>query len=74
MAVTAYHMEYVLSFSFVKMVPPIAYGACDAVRRLAIIISGHYMFGHDRLTKLNIMGIATALMGALGYAITSHSH
>jgi solute carrier family 35, member E1 len=73
MAVTAYHLEYALSFSFVKMVQPVAYGACDAVRRLAIIISGHYMFGHDRFTALNILGIATALVGAICYAITSHA-
>jgi solute carrier family 35, member E1 len=73
MAVTAYHLEYALSFSFVTMIQPVAYGACDAVRRLAIIISGHYMFGHDRFTALNILGIATALVGAICYAITSHA-
>lgn len=73
MAVTAYHLEYVLSFTFVKMVQPVAYGACDAVRRLSIIVSGHYMFGHDRFTRLNILGISTALLGALSYAITSHA-
>ena len=73
LAVMAYHMEYVLSFTFVRMVQPVAYGASDAVRRLSIIISGHYMFGHDRFTLLNILGIATALLGALSYAITSHA-
>lgn len=73
MACTAYHVEYVLSFMFVKLVAPITYGACDAVRRLSIICSGHYMFGHDRFTKTNLIGIATALLGALGYAIASHA-
>jgi len=73
MALSAYHVEYVLSFNFVKLVAPIAYGASDAVRRLAIIISGHYMFGHDSFTRINILGIATALLGALCYAITSHA-
>ena len=73
MAFTAYHLEYMFSFMFVKLVQPITYGACDAVRRLSIIISGHYMFGHDRFTKLNIVGIAMALMGALSYAISSHA-
>ncbi|CAB9499494.1 Phosphoenolpyruvate/phosphate translocator 2, chloroplastic [Seminavis robusta] len=73
LAVTAYHLEYVLSFTFVRMVAPVAYGASDAVRRLAIIISGHYMFGHDRFTTVNVLGIATALVGAMAYAITSHA-
>ncbi|KAG7361071.1 triose-phosphate transporter family protein [Nitzschia inconspicua] len=71
-AVLAYHMEYVLSFSFVKLVQPITYSACDAVRRLAIIISGHYMFGGPPFTLLNILGIALALSGALAYSILNH--
>ena len=37
LAVVAYHLEYVLSFSFVGLVEPIAYGTCDALRRLLII-------------------------------------
>jgi hypothetical protein len=45
MAVTAYHVEYLLSFSFVNLVARITYSACDATRRLGIIISGHCMFG-----------------------------
>jgi Triose-phosphate Transporter family len=69
MALTAYHMEYVLSFVFVKLVSPITYGACDAVRRLAIIISGHYMFGGHPFSPLNMGGIGMALCGALGYSI-----
>lgn len=73
MASTAYHLEYLFSFMFVKLVQPVTYGACDAVRRLSIIISGHYMFGHDNFTKMNIMGIAMALLGALSYALTSHA-
>ena len=73
MAAAAYHAEYLFSFMFVKLVQPVTYGACDAVRRLSIIISGHYMFGHDKFTKMNIMGIAMALLGALSYAITSHA-
>lgn len=71
-AILAYHMEYVLSFSFVKLVQPITYSACDAVRRLSIIISGHYMFGGPPFTVLNILGIALALSGALAYSILNH--
>ena len=71
MAVTAYHVEYVLSFIFVKLVAPITYGTCDAVRRLAIILVGRNFFGGDPLTATNIFGIALALIGALAYSITS---
>lgn len=72
MAVIAYHVEYVLSFMFVKLVAPITYGASDAIRRLGIIISGHYMFGGHPFSAVNIMGIALALFGALSYSVTSH--
>lgn len=47
----------------------ITYGASDAVRRLFIIISGHYMFGGHPFTPTNIAGIAMALIGALAYSI-----
>jgi hypothetical protein len=71
MAVASYHLEYVLSFMFVKLVAPITYGACDAVRRLSIILSGHVMFGGEPFTPLNIAGIGLAILGALAYSITS---
>lgn len=71
MAVISYHLEYVLSFMFIKLVAPVAYGACDAMRRLSIIVSGHAMFGGHPFTPLNISGIAMALVGALAYSITS---
>lgn len=71
MAVASYHLEYVLSFMFVKLVAPITYGACDAVRRLSIILSGHVMFGGEPFTPLNIVGIGLAILGALAYSITS---
>uniref|UniRef100_A0A7S4JMM6 Sugar phosphate transporter domain-containing protein n=1 Tax=Odontella aurita TaxID=265563 RepID=A0A7S4JMM6_9STRA len=70
-AVVSYHVEYVLSFMFVKLVQPITYGTCDAIRRLAIIVSGHHMFGGEPFTKLNICGIGLALMGALSYAFSN---
>ena len=71
LAVASYHVEYVLSFMFVKLVAPITYGACDAVRRLSIILSGHVMFGGEPFTPLNIAGIGLALVGALAYSIAS---
>lgn len=73
MASIAYHVEYVLSFTFVSLVSPITYGACDAVRRLSIIITGRAMFGGEPFTRLNIAGIAMALVGALSYSILNHS-
>ena len=72
LAATAYHIEYVLSFTFVNLVAPITYSACDAVRRLGIIVSGHYMFGGPDFTALNILGIALALGGALGYSVLNN--
>lgn len=70
-AVVAYHIEYVLSFMFVRLVAPITYGTCDAMRRLSIILSGRVMFGGAPLTRINLFGIGLALLGALSYSITS---
>jgi len=72
-AVAAYHIEYTLSFMFVKLVSPISFGTCDAIRRLSIIISGNYMFRQSPFSRLNIMGIGIALLGALSYSICSNS-
>jgi hypothetical protein len=69
-AVVAYHMEYVLSFTFVRVVSPVTYGACDSVRRLAIIISGKKMFGGPKFSPLNVYGIVLALFGALCYSLS----
>ena len=71
-AVLAYHIEYMLSFIFVTLVAPVTYSACDAVRRLSIIVTGHYMFGGPPFTVLNKLGIACALLGALGYSLLNH--
>ena len=73
MAMVAYHVEYLLSFIFVTLVGPITYGTCDAIRRLCIILFGRIFFGGDPFTKLNIIGIATALLGALCYSIVNSS-
>ena len=70
-AVCSYHVEYVLSFLFLSLVKPITYGTCDAIRRLGIIISGRQMFGGEEFSKVNYSGIGLALIGALGYSITS---
>lgn len=71
LAVTAYHIEYVLSFIFVKLVEPITYGACDAIRRLTIIITGRKMFGGEPFSRLNITGIGLAIIGALLYSLAN---
>jgi hypothetical protein len=72
LAFTAYHIEYVLSFMFVKLVQPITYGTCDAVRRLTIIAAGKQMFGGAPLTRTNRFGIGLALCGALCYSIATN--
>ena len=56
---------------FVRLVEPISYGTCDAIRRLAIIISGHKMFGGQPFSKLNLAGIGMSLVGALAFALSS---
>lgn len=71
-AVAAYHFEYVLSFLFLKLVQPISYGTCDAVRRLGIIIAGRKMFGGEPFSRLNFIGIGTAILGALSYSIANN--
>jgi Triose-phosphate Transporter family len=71
-AAISYHLEYCLSFMFVRLVNPITYGACDAIRRLCIIISGRCMFGGAPFSRLNKVGILFALFGALSYSIASN--
>ncbi|CAJ1912457.1 unnamed protein product [Cylindrotheca closterium] len=71
-AATAYHVEYLLSFTFVKLVAPITYSTCDAIRRLGIIVAGHYMFGGHPFSTMNILGMFMALSGAATYAILNH--
>lgn len=70
-AAASYHFEYVLSFLFLKMVQPIGYGTCDAIRRLGIIIAGRTFFGGEPFSMLNYAGIGMALLGALGYSMVS---
>mmetsp|Transcript_27651 Transcript_27651/g.38885 ORF Transcript_27651/g.38885 Transcript_27651/m.38885 type:complete len:114 (+) Transcript_27651:337-678(+) len=72
-AVLSYHVEYVMSFMFVKLVSQVSFGAFDALRRLCIIIAGHFMFGGPAFSALNLMGMALALTGALCYSIASHT-
>jgi hypothetical protein len=70
-AASSYHLEYMLSFMFVRLVEPITYGTCDAIRRLAIIITGRGFFGGPPLTRYNIIGVAMALLGALGFSVAN---
>mmetsp|Transcript_18002 Transcript_18002/g.22036 ORF Transcript_18002/g.22036 Transcript_18002/m.22036 type:complete len:379 (-) Transcript_18002:38-1174(-) len=70
-AVAAYHVEYCLSFLFLSLVKPISYGTCDAVRRLGIIMTGRNFFGGEAFSRLNYTGIGIALIGALGFSISS---
>lgn len=71
LAVVSYHVEYLLSFLFVQLVQPVTYGACDAVRRLSIILCGRKMFGGAPLSRLNQLGIFLALSGALCYSVAT---
>lgn len=71
-AVAAYHVEYTLNFMFVTLVSPISFATSDAIRRLAIIISGHYMFGGTSFSRLNVCGIGLALSGALAYSFCNN--
>jgi hypothetical protein len=66
----AYHVEYLLSFLFVRLVQPITYGAFDAVRRLGIIIAGRAMFGGEKFTVTNRIGVMMTLLGAFFYSMT----
>lgn len=70
-AVAAYHSEYVLSFCFVRLVAPVTYGICDAVRRLSIIVIGRKMFGGAPFSTLNKAGMACAIVGALSYSLAT---
>lgn len=70
-AMTAYHLEYVLSFVFVGLTSPVTYGTCDAIRRLGIILSGRALFGGSPLSDANKFGIATALAGAAAYSMAT---
>lgn len=73
LAVAAYHLEYNLSFMFVRLVPSITYGAFDAVRRLCIILAGKVFFVGNDLTTINKLGIVCSILGAIMYAIASNS-
>lgn len=72
-AAASYHFEYVLSFLFLKLVQPIGYGTCDAIRRLGIIMAGRVFFGGEPFSLLNYAGIGMALLGAMGYSLVSSS-
>ena len=60
----AYHSEYSLNFSFVRLVRPVAFSVTDVARRLAIIVTGSIIFSKP-LTPLNCTGVLLALCGVL---------
>lgn len=72
LAISAYHLEYLLSFLFLKLVQPISFGTCDAIRRLGIIIAGRIMFGGEPFSVKNYFGMVLAIIGALSYSIASN--
>lgn len=72
LAISAYHLEYLLSFLFLKLVQPISFGTCDAIRRLGIIIAGRIMFGGEPFSKRNYLGMILAIFGAFSYSIASN--
>lgn len=72
LAISAYHLEYLLSFLFLKLVQPISFGTCDAIRRLGIIIAGRIMFGGEPFSARNYLGMSLAIIGALSYSIASN--
>lgn len=65
----AYHVEYSLQFAFNSMVSPISISICDALRRIAIVVSGRAMFGGAALTRLNVAGALLAIFGTVLYSL-----
>jgi drug/metabolite transporter (DMT)-like permease len=44
LAAMAYHVEYVLNFTFVSYVSSVTFSVCDIARRIAIILTGAFLF------------------------------
>ena len=66
----AYHLEYSLNFSFVRLVPPLAFSVADVARRLAVILAGALIF-RKALSTLNCVGVALSLGGVLAFLAAS---
>ena len=60
----AYHSEYTLNFSYVRLVSPLAFSVTDVARRLAIIVTGALLF-RKPLTPLNATGVLLSLGGVV---------
>jgi len=71
LTIVAYHVEYIVSFMFVRLVDPVTYGTCDAIRRLCIIVCGRIMFGGIPFSKTNKIGISLSVLGAIAYSIVN---
>jgi drug/metabolite transporter (DMT)-like permease len=67
LAAVAYHVEYVLNFTFVSYVSSVTFSVCDIARRIAIILTGAVVF-NKVLTMQNWTGIIIALGGVLWYS------
>lgn len=63
----AFYLEYSFMFSFSALVDAVTLSVCDTVRRGAIVVVGRIMFGGRPLRAINILGICTALGGAVAY-------
>jgi hypothetical protein len=59
--VVAYHVEYSLSFMFVRLVSPLTYGTCDAIRRLIIIIAGKFPLLFYTIRQGSVIFIVSSL-------------
>ena len=66
----AYHTEYALNFTVVRLVSPLAFSVADVARRLAIILSGAIIF-HKVLTPLNGLGVGLSAIGVICFLVAS---
>ena len=66
-AALAYHIEYALNFAFVSYVSAVAFSVSDIARRIAIIVTGAFLF-NKQLNPMNWLGISVALSGVLWYS------
>lgn len=70
-AAMAYHLEYILNFTFVGFVDPVTFAVSDNGKRLAIIVVGSFIFSKS-LTFANIVGLSISLAGVLWYSYIDH--
>jgi hypothetical protein len=71
-AALAYHMEYMLNFTFVGFVDPVTFAVSDNGKRLAIIVVGSFLFS-KALTSANIAGLSISLAGVVWYSYVDYA-